>query len=100
VTPTVQSTAALSTLGTALNPLDHSTLNGYHMNAVTIGFSDVKLFIGAGPYFRQGQAVDPDAVGLVIDNLDLASHSSATPSTRSRACTRCRPPATSSASSA
>ncbi len=70
-TPTAQSIAALSPLGTAVNPLDHSKLTAYSMNAVLLGLSDVKLFIGSGPYFRDGQEPDPDAVGLVIDDLDL-----------------------------
>ena len=47
------------------------------MNTFTLGFSDVKLFVGSGPYFVDtdgdgvSDSVDTNAVGLVVDNLDL-----------------------------
>ena len=70
-TPSVASTAALAGVA-GVNPLDHSVINDYRMNAVTIGLSDVDLFIGSGPYFIEGSDQrDEDAVGLVIENLDL-----------------------------
>ncbi|WP_043112418.1 hypothetical protein, partial [Pseudacidovorax intermedius] len=69
---------AAAAVGTLAAPGHYDRIENYAMNMVTIGLSDVKLFVGAGPYFvdEDGDGVidatrDPDAVGLVVDNLDL-----------------------------
>ncbi|MBU3995906.1 MAG: LEPR-XLL domain-containing protein, partial [Actinobacteria bacterium] len=70
--------------GTALNSLvgkglsvDGTRIDDLTMNAVTLGFSNVKLFAGSGPYFVDSNddgvsdSTSSDAVGLVVENLDL-----------------------------
>ena len=76
--------SSLAQAGTALSSLvnkglsaDGTRIDNLAMNTFTLGFSNVKLFAGAGPYFvdanndGKSDSTDPDAMGLVIDNLDL-----------------------------
>ena len=58
----------------------YSRINSLPMSGFSLGFSDVNLFVGAGPYFVDsdgdgdvdGDDVrDPDAVGLVVEDLDI-----------------------------
>ncbi|WP_420226204.1 hypothetical protein [Pigmentiphaga litoralis] len=72
----LQAAAALSKFGKL--PGTYSTIDNYAMSMITLGLSDVKLFVGAGPYFVDANndgVIDaqrnPDAVGLVVENLDL-----------------------------
>jgi hypothetical protein len=64
-----------------VTPLQYSRINNLPMDYYTIGLSDVNFFAGSGPYFVDSDEdgdIDADdersedAVGLVIENLDLA----------------------------
>ncbi|WP_295538365.1 calcium-binding protein, partial [uncultured Pseudacidovorax sp.] len=57
---------------------DGSRIDNYAMNVTTIGLSNVKMFVGAGPYFIDtnndgvSDSRSGDATGLVIDNFNMA----------------------------
>ena len=63
------------------SPGHYSRIEGMPMNGMTLGLSDVNLFVGSGPYFVDSNddgVIDSadernsDAIGLVVENLDLA----------------------------
>ena len=72
----VEGAAALKNLVTKklVTPGKYAQIDNLAMNVVTVGFSNVKLFAGSGPYFvdKNGDGYsDSTAVGVVVDNLNL-----------------------------
>ncbi|MCX7257343.1 MAG: hypothetical protein NTZ64_11550, partial [Polaromonas sp.] len=75
----VEGAAALKNLVTKklVTPGQYSHIDNLAMDAFTVGFSNVKLFAGSGPYFVDqngdgySDSTDSSAVGVVVDNLNL-----------------------------